>query len=145
MTAPAGCGLFDRDPEPDPEPDPLQPILDEALALAAAYERAAIAQPALAARLTPLARDHRVHAAELARLIGAEAPSGAPGGTPSGAPSAPSSADAGAGAQTVAGLREAERVATRTATAAARTAQPERVGLVGSIAACRATHAEALR
>jgi hypothetical protein len=133
VAGPSGCGLFDDEPEPLPEPDPLQPILDEALALALAYERAAIAQPSLAARLSPLAGDHRAHAAELARVIGTVAPSAAP------------SASAAAVAQTTAELRKAEQAAQRTATAAARTAQPERAGLVGSIAACRATHAEALK
>jgi hypothetical protein len=130
---PAGCGLFDRKPDPLPEPDPLQPVLDEALALVVAYERAAIAQPALTARLTPLAHDHRAHAAELARVIGVQPPSAAPG--PSAASVAPTLAD----------LRAAVRAAQRTATTAAGRAQPERAGLVGSIAACRASHVEALR
>jgi hypothetical protein len=133
FSAPAGCGLFDEDPEPLPEPDPLQPILDEALALAGAFERAAIAQPALAARLTPLAEDHRAHAVELARVIGTVSASAAP------------SASAAQIAQTPAELRTAEQAAARTATTAARTARPERVALLGSIAACRASHAEALK
>jgi hypothetical protein len=133
VTAPAGCGLFDDEPEPLPEPDPLQPILDEALALAIAHERAAAAEPSLAARLTPLAQDHRAHAVELARVIGSVSASAAP------------SASVAPGAETLTDLRAAEQAAARTATAAARTAPAERVGLVGSIAACRATHAEALR
>jgi hypothetical protein len=133
LAAPAGCGLFDDEPEPLPEPDPLQPILDQALALAVAHERAAATEPSLAARLAPLARDHRAHAAELARLIGTVPGSAAPG------------ASAGPVAQTPAELRRAEQAAARTATAAARTTQPDRAGLVGSIAACRAAHAEALR
>jgi hypothetical protein len=132
-TTPAGCGLFDTEPDPPPEPDPLQPVLDEALALVIAYERAAIAQPALATRLTPLAQDHRAHVAELARLIGVESPSAAP--SASAAPVAPTLAD----------LRAAERAAQRTATTAAGSARPERSGLVGSVAACRASHVEALR
>ena len=136
LAAPAGCGLFDDGPEPPPEPDPLQPVLDEALALAVAHERAAAAGPSLAARLAPLAQDHRAHAVELARVIGTVSPS---------SPSAAPSAGAGPVPQTLAELRRAEQAAARTATAAARTAQPERAGLVGSIAACRATHAEALR
>ena len=45
---------------------------------------------------------------------------------------------------TVAGLRKAEQAALRTATAAVKSAPPDRVMLVGSIAACRAGHAEAL-
>jgi hypothetical protein len=133
LAATGGCGLFDREPEPAPAPDPLQPVLDEAVALAAAYERTAVAQPGLAARLTPLAQDHRAHAAELTRVIGREQPSAAPSA------SAPPVADG------LADLRTAVQAAARTATAAAGAAQPDRVMLVGSIAACRATHAEALR
>ncbi len=131
----SGCGLFDDDPEPAPAPDPLQPVLDEALALAAAYERAVVAPPGLGARLTPLAADHRAHADELARVIGRPLPS---------APAAPASSGPRA-AETVAGLRRAELAAQKTAAAACRRAPAARAALVGSIAACRATHAEALR
>ena len=35
VTAVGGCGLFDDDPDPAPAPDALQPLLDEAVALAA--------------------------------------------------------------------------------------------------------------
>jgi len=114
----------------------LQPVLDEALALAAAYDRAAAAQPGLASRLTPLAEDHRAHAAELARTLGTAAPSAA-------APSA--SAAAPAATDVLAELRAAERAAQKTAAAACTAAPAPRAALVGSIAACRATHAEALR
>jgi hypothetical protein len=134
VTAPAGCSLFEVEPDPEPEADPLQPLLDEALALAAAYDRAAVAQPDLADRLAPLAADHRAHAAELARVIGA--------GAPSAAPSASAAPDPG---RTPADLRAAEQKAQRTAMMSARTVPSDRAGLVGSIAACRATHAEALR
>ncbi len=134
VTATAGCGLFDVEPEPAPEPDPLQPLLDQALALADAYERVAVAEPDLGERLAPLAADHRAHAAELTRVIGAERPSAAPG-----ASAAP---DPG---RSLKELRAAEQTAQRTAALSARTAPAERAGLVGSIAACRATHAEALK
>lgn len=133
-TGPAGCGLFDGEPDQPPAPDPLQPVLDEALMLAAMYDRAVVAQPGLSRRLTPLGDDHRAHVAELGRVIGR--------GTPSAA--APS-ASAPVAAATLAELRDAERQAQRTATAAARTAPAERAALVGSIAACRASHAEALK
>jgi hypothetical protein len=128
-----GCGVFDREPEPTPPPDPFQPLLDEALALAASYDRMIVAQPALAARLTPLAEDHRAHAADLARLIGVAAASAAPSA------STPSAAD------TTATLRKAEQAAQKTAAAACTSAPADRAMLAGSIAACRATHAEALR
>ena len=134
-TALAGCGLFDGDPEPPPPPDPLQPLLDEALTLAAAYDRLALAQPGLAGRLTPLAADHRTHVAELSRLIGRAVPSGTPA----------SSAPAGDTADSVASLRKAEQAAQKTAAAACRVAPADRAGLTGSIAAARAAHAEALR
>src|SRR4051794_37950808 len=57
-----GCGFFGGDPEPPEAPDPLQPLLDEAMALAAAYDRVTVTQPGLAGRLSPLADDHRAHA-----------------------------------------------------------------------------------
>ncbi|MBL7253598.1 hypothetical protein [Paractinoplanes lichenicola] len=129
------CGLFDDEPAPPAPPDPLQPLLDEAVALAAAYDRAILFQPGLAARLTPLADDHRTHVAELARLIGATPPSAGPS----------ASAATGAPAETIATLRTAEQAAQKSAVAACQAAPAERAALVGSIAACRATHAEALR
>ena len=129
----AGCGVFDDKPAPAAAPDPLQPVLDEAVALAAAYDRAVAARPALAAKLTPLAADHRTHAADLAKLIGA---------TPT-MPSTP--APESAAADPVAALRAAELAAQKTAVGACLAAPADRAGMVGSIAACRATHAEALR
>ncbi|BCJ54783.1 hypothetical protein Asp14428_62580 [Actinoplanes sp. NBRC 14428] len=132
VSALAGCGLFDDDPEPPPAPDALQPLLDEAVALAAAYDRAAVAEPRLAARLTPLADDHRAHAAELAKVIGAALPSTAPSAPPGPAYSLKS-------------LRKAEQVAQKTAAAACRKAPAARAALTGSIAAARAAHAEVLR
>ena len=141
VTTLAGCGLLGDDgPAPPGTPDPLRPVLEEALTLAAAYDRAAVAEPGLSGRLAPLAEDHRAHAAELSRVIGTALPSGPAAGPSSGA------APAGTGSGTVlAGLRAAEQAAQRTAVAACRRAPATRVALVGSIAACRATHAEALR
>ena len=129
----AGCGLLDGDSGPPPPPDALQPVLDEALRLAAGYDRAVVAEPGLADRLTPLADDHRAHAAELAKVIGATLPSVAP------------SASAGSAEQSVKAFRKAEQAAHKTAAAACRVAPGVRAGLVGSIAAARAAHAEALR
>ncbi|WP_255657688.1 hypothetical protein [Actinoplanes sp. L3-i22] len=128
----SGCGLFGDDPEPPKEPDALAPLLAEALALASAYDRVILADQTLSARLTPLSQAHRAHAAELAKVIGTTLPS-------AGAPSAP------AGADTVAGLRKAELAGQKTAVAACKIAPAARAALVGSIAAARATHAEALR
>jgi hypothetical protein len=131
-----GCGIFDTGPDEPPAPDPLQPVLDEAVALAAAYDRAAVNQPGLAKRLTPLGADHRAHIAELSRVIGEAAPSAEP---------ASSAAPATDAAALLKDMRAAEQKAQKTAVAACRTAPAERAALVGSIAACRATHAEALK
>jgi hypothetical protein len=133
----AGCGIFDGDSGPPPPPDALQPVLDEALRLAAGYDRAVAADPGLAERLTPIADDHRAHAAELARVIGATLPSVAPSTAPS--------TGTGSGEQSVKAFRKAEQAAHKTAAAACRVAPAVRAGLVGSIAAARAAHAEALR
>jgi hypothetical protein len=130
----SGCSLFGKDPEPE-RPDALQPVLDEALALAAAFDQAALAAPDLAGRLTPLAADHRAHVTELSRVIGKPAPS----------PSAASTAPAGDAAALLRQLRTAVQTAQRNAGTAGRQAPAARAALVGSIAACRATHVEALR
>ncbi|MCU7723754.1 hypothetical protein ODJ79_08525 [Actinoplanes sp. KI2] len=148
VTTLAGCGVFDDKPAPAATPDALQPLLDEALALAAAYDRAAAAQPALSARLTPLAADHRAHAADLAHLIGTSVPpaastTSAPGAT--GSTGTTGTTGESAAADPFTALRAAEQAAQKTAAAACLAAPPDRAGLVGSIAACRATHAEALR
>ena len=134
----AGCGIFDSGPDRPSSPDPLQPVLDEAVALAAAYDRAAVGLPDLATRLTPLGADHRAHIAELSRVIGRAVPSAS-----SEASATPGTASDPKAA--LAELRKAEQSAQRTAAAACRTAPAARTALVGSIAACRATHAEALR
>jgi hypothetical protein len=136
----SGCSLFGQDPEPE-RPDALQPVLDEALALAAAFQQAALAAPDLAGRLTPLAADHRAHATELSRVIGRSAPSPAELAGTSAAPTAP----AGDAAALLRQLRTSVQAAQRTAGTACRQAPAARAALVGSIAACRATHAEALR
>jgi hypothetical protein len=135
-----GCGLLEDDPEPPKAPDPLQPLLDEAVALAAAYDRTTVTQPGLAGRLTPLGDDHRAHAAELSRVIGAplRSASAAPSEVPSSTP--PTTANV---AITV--LRKTEQAAQKNAATVCRQAPAERVALVGSIAACRAAHVEALR
>ncbi|MFI7518306.1 hypothetical protein [Micromonospora globbae] len=132
----AGCDLLGGDDEAPKAPDPLRPLLDEALTLATAYQDAATAHPDLAARLTPIAEAHRAHAGELARLIGITPPSSTP--APSGAPSTDPDA-------TLADLRQRERAGRDAAVAACASAPAERAPLVGSIAAARATHLEALK
>lgn len=128
----SGCGLFGGDDKSSGGgDDTVQPLLTEAVALAGAYDKAAAAQPDLAARLKPLAEDHRAHATALAKLIGRSVPGAA-------------AASIGSG-DVLAGLRTAEQTAQRNAVAACKQAPADRAALIGSIAACRATHAEALR
>ncbi|WP_239559608.1 hypothetical protein [Micromonospora luteifusca] len=132
-----GCDLFDRDDQPAPPPDPLRPMVDESLALAAAYRTSATAHPELADRLGPIAEAHTAHATELARVIGVALPS-----TVAAAPSAePATDPAGA----LAALRRLEKTAQQSATAACAAAPAERAALLGSITAARATHQEALK
>ncbi|MEV1328967.1 hypothetical protein AB0J20_05245 [Micromonospora costi] len=131
-----GCDFLGGDDGPPPAPDPLRPLLDEALALAAGHRDAAAAHPDLAARLTPIADAHQAHAAELARIIGVSLPSGTPVAT--GAPTTDPDA-------ALSDLRGRERAGRDAAVAACAAAPAERAALVGSIAAARATHLEALK
>ncbi|MFF0154132.1 hypothetical protein [Micromonospora sp. NPDC005203] len=127
-----GCDLFDRDDEPVPPPDPLRPMVDEALGLAAAYQNHVATHPDLADRLGPIAEAHTAHATELARVIGVALPTAvaAPAVDP---------------VNKLAPLRALEKAAQQSATAACAAASAERAALLGSIAAARATHQEALK
>ncbi|WP_433130606.1 hypothetical protein ACQPWW_07915 [Micromonospora sp. CA-240977] len=127
-----GCDLFDRDDQPAPPPDPLRPMVDEALTLAATYQAQMAAHPDLADRLGPIAEAHTAHATELARVIGVALPT---------APAAPTTDPGG----TLTTLRALEKTAQQSATAACAAASAERAALLGSIAAARATHQEALK
>jgi len=132
-----GCDLLDRGDDPDPGPDPLEPLAAESAALADRHRAAIAADPSLADRLTPIADAHRAHAAELRRVIGRPARST----TPAGGPTAPT----GAGqAGSLAELRRAEQTGRENAAKACAAAPPGRAALLGSIAAARATHVEAL-
>ena len=117
----SGCGLFGGGDSSSGGDDAVRPLLTEAVALAGAYDKAAAAQPGLAARLKPLADDHRAHASALAKLIGTSVPSVA-------------AASIGSG-DVLAGLRAAEQAAQRTAVAACKQAPADRAALIGSVAA----------
>ncbi|MFG3300273.1 hypothetical protein [Micromonospora chersina] len=131
-----GCDLFDRDDESRP-PDPLEPLAAEATALEARHRAAATAVPALAERLTAIADAHRAHAEELRKVIGRPAPSGSP---------ASALATPAADPDTVrTELRQAEQEGRENAARACAAAPAERAALLGSIAAARATHVEALK
>ncbi|WP_319458966.1 hypothetical protein [Micromonospora sp. RTP1Z1] len=133
-----GCDLFDRNDNKPPPPDPLEPLAAESAALAARHRAAIAADPGLADRLTPIADAHQAHADELRRVIGRPAPTGAPAGTP-GPSGAADPADP------LNGLREAERAGRDNAAKACAAAPAERAAPLGSIAAARATHVEALK
>lgn len=133
----AGCELLDRGDDDSRRPDPLEPLAAESLALEARYRAAVAAAPDLADRLTPIADDHRAHAEKLRELIGRPAPSGSPAATPTPAATDPDGL--------VAELRRTERQGRENAARACAAAPAERVALLGSIAAARATHVEALK
>jgi hypothetical protein len=120
--------------EPPRQPDPLTPFYLDAVALLARYETAIAAQPGLADRLGPLRDDHKAHVDALSREIGAPTRPPTPSATP------PSPDDAGS----LAALRGAEKDAAAAAHAACLAAPGYRSALLGSIAACRASHVEAL-
>jgi len=137
----AGCDLSDGGPTPTPGPDPLAPLIPEALDLAARHESAAAAFPALAERLKPMIEAHRAHAAELSRATGATLPSS----TSASASTAPTAGESGDPKDVLAQLRAAEQQAGESAAEACLKAADGQAALVGSIAAARATHVEALR
>lgn len=137
----AGCDLFDRSPDPPPPPDPLEPLRAQALVLADRYALVIAAAPALAARLGPLRDAHLAHVTALNKLIGTPMASTGPSGV---APPPGSASPDPDPATAVTALRAAEEAAQRDAVIACLAAPFDRAGLVGSIAACRATHAAVL-
>jgi hypothetical protein len=126
--------------------DPLNPLYRDTAALLARHESIMTARPELAARLTPLRDAHREHLRALAREIGPNLASPSPA-SPSPAASAGGSvaaeapADAGSA---LAVLRDAEKAAAAAARAACLAGPSYRAALLGSIAAARASHVEAL-
>lgn len=155
--------------------DPLTPLLSGTVALARRYDEIIAALPSLRARLEPLRETHRAHVVALAREIGVDerAPVGSARPTPQTAPSPTptgSTAPSGSAAPTGSGATGArpsttplptavpsdpttavdqlvvlERYAQQAAAAACLSAPGYRAALLGSIAACRATHLESLR
>ncbi|MEV0718589.1 hypothetical protein [Asanoa sp. NPDC050611] len=132
----SGCGLLDDEPDEPPPPDPLQPLADDAVRLAGLHRAAAVAFPDRAAVLTPIAEAHEAHAKELARIMATAAPSPAASASASGA---------GTEEDAVEALRVAEKAAYESAVQACLRTPNHRAALVGSIAAARATHLEALK
>ncbi len=137
-----GCDMLGSRPKPTPKPHPLAPVLAETEALAARYDAALAAYPALAGRLGPVRDDHHAHVAALAGAMGRRPPSATPsaqaGGTPSEAPP-------GTQAATVATLRTAEAAARTSGYDACLALPGNFTALVGSIVAARTAHLEVVR
>ncbi|SCE78679.1 hypothetical protein GA0070558_106193 [Micromonospora haikouensis] len=131
-----GCDLLDRGDRQDQAPDPLEPLATQARELAARHRAALAADPGLAPLLTPIADAHEAHAAELAKLTGRPAASPGP---------SPAATTGGDRAAVLAALREAEQGGREAAAKLCAEAPVDRAALVGSIAAARATHVEALK
>jgi hypothetical protein len=112
---------------------PLSATLAGTLALVARYDATTAAQPDLAARLAPLRAEHWAHVTALYAAMGRPVPS-----------ASPSPAASGDAATTLPALRAAERAAQSDAAASCLAAPAAYTELLGSIAACRATHLEVL-
>ncbi|OLE21809.1 MAG: hypothetical protein AUG44_26465 [Actinobacteria bacterium 13_1_20CM_3_71_11] len=110
-----------------------------ALALVDRYQATVAAYPDLAERLQPLLADHQAHVDALRRAMGTPSPTASPS---AGGSAAPGVADDPAAA--VVALRAAEQAGQADASTACLAAAAEHAALLGSIAACRATHVEVL-
>ncbi|WP_433084380.1 hypothetical protein ACQP1P_07480 [Dactylosporangium sp. CA-052675] len=141
-----GCDLGEnpKDPPFDPTGDALMPLLTRAVALRDRYGEALTAFPALQDRLGPLKDDHEQHVVALAREIGL--PERGPFPAASGSAAAPPSAGPlpGDQAAALAELAKLEKDGRQDAETACLAAPSYRAALLGSIAACRAGHAEVL-
>jgi hypothetical protein len=134
-----GCWPDSAEPAAQHSPHPLTPVLDDTNALAGLYRAAIAGYPDLAERLTPLLADHEAHLDALHKAIGT------PGASASASPNASVTASlAPDSAGAVAALRKAEQAGQTDAVTACLAAASDHAGLLGSIAACRATHVEVL-
>ncbi|MFC7479467.1 hypothetical protein ACFQX7_04590 [Luedemannella flava] len=102
--------------------------------LAGRYDAVIAAYPALADRLTPLRDAHRAHLTALASALGQQPPAAT-------AQEAPAGGQGGA----LTSLAAAEKSGRADAVAACLAAPPRLAPLLGSIAAARASHQEALK
>jgi hypothetical protein len=134
-----GCALLAEPGRWEPG-GALDAVRADALSLADRYDALIAARPDLASRLTPLRDAHLAHAAARAQELGSVGGPVLPRPSTSTAP-APTTTS---GAEALAGLAAAERATADRAAAACMAAPGWRAPLLGSIAACRASHAEAL-
>lgn len=139
----AGCSLPDALGSDEPETraltdaDTLRAVADESLLLASRLDAAITELPDAAPRLTPLRDAHREHAAAVGRSLGESQ-------QPSVASASPSEASRGGSTAAFKALATAERAAAERAAAACIQVEPHHAPLIGTIAAARASHAEAL-
>jgi hypothetical protein len=129
----AGCDPLGRG-GPPPPPSDLAAFLQSTGALADRYDATLAVHGGLSATVGPIRDAHRAHAAALARLLFVKTPEVGTGPTPPDLE--PAALDA---------LTHAERTGHTAAVAVCLPAAQQYVALLGSIAAARASHLEALR
>jgi hypothetical protein len=135
----AGCGLTEswtgqHDEEPSPaDAAALRSVAAESLQLGARYDGAIGTAGGQAALFTAIRDGHRAHHAAIGRALAETA-----------APGSPASTSASGSGTAVKDLTAAERAAADQAAAACVQVSARFAPLVGSIAAARAGHAEAL-
>jgi hypothetical protein len=134
----SGCWGSVR-PAGPPKPHPLEPTLAGTLTLVGRYQTTISTYADLGERLGPLLENHRAHVDALRRAMGTPNPTGSPTVSASAAVSV--AADPAAA---LAELRTAEQTGQTEASTACLAAAAEHAALLGSIAACRATHVEVL-
>jgi hypothetical protein len=136
----AGCWPGSNKPATPPPPHPLTSAVAGTQALVDRYRTTIGGYPDLGARLEPLLANHRAHLDALRNAMGLPSPSA----SPSAATASPSASVAADQAGALAALRTVEQAARTEAATACLAARAEYAPLLGSIAACRATHAEVL-
>jgi hypothetical protein len=143
----AGCterGGSSSRPGGQSTPDPQLVDLADERELLAAYDATIARHAALADRLAPLRDHHAQHVAALERVMG-RTPDQSATARPSGGPEQTKAADAGTSvpptpAAALAALRAMERSAATARAGSCTTAPVDRAPLLGSIAACEASH-----
>ena len=146
LTACTGTSVPPPPPPVDPDVALRAAALSRERGLLALYDRvladrAALADPAVVARLAPLRADHAVHLAALEVPVPDSATRGTTAPTPS---PAAGPATSPAGPVTLHELATAERVAAADGLRALVTASRELAVVLASVCACEATHAQVL-
>jgi hypothetical protein len=137
----AGCWPKSNKPAAHPTPHPLTAAVAGTQVLVDRYQATIAGYPDLTDQLQPLLTDHRAHLDALRRAMGLPAASGSPTAAASAGASPSVAPDQDAA---LAALKEAEKAAQTEAVTACLAAAASYAPLLGSIAACRATHLEVL-